>query len=377
MLEQEKTAQFTERHKEKLQEAQKIIQENIDQKYYIIKRCFDENDLNDKTIIQNFQQIAIELEEYFRLSYEEPIFHVSMIVEYIIKACKVRGFTEGQINYAYTAFSPPQYLKYKRLLDLSTSQSLSSDRKRKEDSTTRFNLFKKKMKEAYALVEDIGILERDDHQECWELSMDMVDLYEKKLEEHNIPITKSKQQDVYESGKDSTKSKITYPPTIPAKTQLVEALKRYWQAWKKVTEIVEQEGEEHFETHEIMVPEEETRKIAEAFDTVSDLLDPVLDKKWRMDHLHWFKIIGVATEWFKHTGSTASKVQDFYGRWRSITREHVGARKENMPPFFDKVVEMVPHYFLFFSIWMSKVRIRQGASFSTDLGPKLSEQSMR
>lgn len=377
MQEQEKTAQLTERHKEKLQEAQKIIQENIDQKYHTIKRCFDENDLNDKTIIQNFQQIAIELEEYFRLSYDNPEFQISCITEYIIRACKTRGFNYWQCEYVYHAFSPPQFSKYKRKLDLSSMQSLESSRKRKEDSTLRFDLFKKKMKEAYALVEEIGILERDDHQECWELSMDMVDLYEKKLEEHNIPITKSKQQDVYESGKDSTKSKITYPPTIPAKTQLVEALKRYWQTWKKVTEIVEQEGEEHFETHEIMVPEEETRKIAEAFDTVSDLLDPVLDKKWRMDHLHWFKIIGVATEWFKHTGSTASKVQDFYGRWRSITREHVGARKENMPPFFDKVVEMVPHYFLFLSIWMSKVRIRQGASFSTDLGPKLSEQSMR
>lgn len=373
MLEEQKT----EKRTEKLHESQKLIQEGIDQKYLIIKKCFDENDLNDKTIIQNFQQIAAELEEYFRLSYENPEFHVSMICEYVIKACRTRGFTEGQINYAYTAFSPQQYQKYKRLLDLSTSQSLSTDRKRKEDSTIRFNLFKRKMKEAYDLVNEIGIVERDDHQEVWETAMDLVNTYQKKLEDCNIPIANNKQHDVYESGNDDSKKKITYPETKPARTILVEAIERYSKIWAKVAKIVENEGEFHLGTGTKMLEDDQVRKIAESFDTVSEMLDPVLDRKWRMDHLHWFNIIKIAEEWFKHTGSTASKVQDFYGRWRSITREHVGARKENMPPFFNKVVEMVPHYFLFFTLWMSNVRIKQGAEFSTDLGPKLSEQSMR
>jgi hypothetical protein len=369
--------QTTEKRSEKLQEAQKLIQENIDKKYYVIKKCFDDNDLNDKTIIQNFQQIATELEEYFTLSYEDPSFHISMICEYIIKACKTRGFTEGQINHAYVAFSPPQFTKYKRLLDLSTSQSLSNDRKRKEDSSIRRNLFKKKIKEAYALIQDVGILERDDHQDCWEIGMDEINEYQKSLEAANVPITTTKQQDLYESPKDESKESIRYPETKPARTVLVEAMERYWKTWKKATEIVQDEGEFHLGTGTKMLQDDQTRKIAEAFDTVSELLKPVLDKKWRMDHLHWFNIISVAEEWFKHTGSTASKVQDFYGRWRSITREHVGARKENMPPYFNKVIEMVPHYFLFFSIWMSNVRIKQGAEFSTDLGPKLSESSMR
>lgn len=362
---------------EKLHESQKLIQESIDAKYRVIKQCFDDNDLNDKTILQNFQQIATELEEYFRLSYEQPDFHISCICEYIIKACKTRGFTEGQINHAYIAFSPPQFEKYKRLLDLSTSQSLSTDRKRKEDSTIRRNLFKKKIKEAYALVNDIGILERDDHQDCWEFGMDAINDYQKGLEASNIPIANDKQQDMYESGKDESKNKVTYPETIPAETELSKELILYGETWIKAGKIVEKEGIIKKTTGEQMIADEEIRKIAEAFRTVRELLFPVLDRKWRMDHLHWFKIIAVADEWFKHTGATASKVQDFYGRWRSITREHVGARKENMKPFFDKYMQMTPHYFLFFSIWMSKIRIRQGAEFSTDLGPKLSEQSMR
>jgi hypothetical protein len=362
---------------EKLQEAQKLIQENIDRRYLHIKRCFDENDLNDKTIIQNFQQIASELEEYFRLSYEDPQYQISMIVEYIVKACRTRGFTEGQINYVYVAFSPIQYQKYKRILDLSTSHSLSHDRKRKEDSSIRFSLFKKKMKEAYALIDEVGALERDEHQKCWEISMDYVNDYQQKLESKNIPIAQATQQDVYDQPKDESKEKITYPDTKPARTILVEAIERYSKIWAKVAEIVKNEGQFHLGTNTQMLTDDQIKKIAQGFDTVSELLDPVLDKKWRMDHLHWFNIIKVADEWFKHTGSTASKVQDFYGRWRSITREHVGARKENMPPFFDKVVQMLPHYWLFFTIWMSNVRIKQGAEFSTDLGPKLSEQSMR
>jgi hypothetical protein len=362
---------------EKLQEAQKLIQENIDKRYLQIKRCFDENDLNDKTIIQNFQQIASELEEYFRLSYADPQYQISMIVEYIVKACRARGFTEGQINHAYIAFTPPQYAKYKRILDLSTSQSLAADRKRKEDSSIRTSLFKKKLREAYDLIGDIGILERDEHQDCWEVSMDMINDYQQKLESKHIPIAQTKQQDVYEQPKDESKQKITYPKTIPARTVLVEAIERYSKIWAKVAEIVKNEGQFHLGTNTQMLTDDQIKKIAQGFDTVTELLDPVLDKKWRMDHLHWFNIIKVADTWFKHTGSTASKVQDFYGRWRSITREHVGARKENMPPFFDKVVQMMPHYWLFFTIWMSNVRIKQGAAFSGDLGPKLSEQSMR
>ena len=362
---------------EKLHESQKLIQESIDAKYYIIKKCFDDNDLNDKTIIQNFQQIATELEEYFRLSYEEPDFHISCICEYVIKACKTRGFSEGQIKYAFTAFSPPQFAKYKRLLDLSSIQSVSNDTKRKEDSSIRKNLFKKKIREAYDLVEDIGILERDDHQDCWEFGMDAINDYQKGLESKNIPIVSSKQQDMYESGKDESKDKVTYPETIPAETELSRELILYGETWIKAGKIVEKEGIIKKTTGELMITDDEIRKIAEAFRTVREILFPVLDRKWRMDHLHWFNIIKVADEWFKHTGATASKVQDFYGRWRSITREHVGARKENMKPFFDKYMEMTPHYFLFFSIWMSKIRIRQGAEFSTDLGPKLSEQSMR
>lgn len=369
--------QTVEKRTEQLHEAQKLIQENIDRKYHTIKLCFDQNDLNDKTILQNFQQIAADLEEYFRLSNENPDFLISCICEYIIKHCKARGFTDRQCRYVYDALSAPQYSKYKRTLDLSSSQSLQEGRKRKEDSSVRTALFKSKLKEAYALISDIGILERDHHQDCWEYGMDMINDYQKDMEKAKIPIANNKQADIYDPPRDESKESVRYPPTIPAITALSTALTRYWQTWKKVQEIIVEEGKEHFETHEIMVPDDETRKMAEAFDTVSDLLQPVLDRKWRMDHLHWFKIIGVAEQWFKHTGSTASKVQDFYGRWRAITREHVGARKENMPPFFDKVIEMMPHYFLFFSIWMSKVRIRQGASFSTDLGPKLSESSMR
>ena len=376
--------QTTEKRKDQLQEAQRQIQENIDKHYYTIKKCFDENDLNDKTIIQNFQQIGAEMEERFRLSYEDPTFQISCITEYIIKHCRARGFSDRQCRYVYDAFEGPQFAKYKRLLDLSSSQSLQQGRKRKEDSSIRTALFKQKLKEAYALISDVGIIERDDHQECWEIGMDFVNDYQKSLEDRGIPIATSTQTDLYKPPKDEHDEHIRYPPTKPAKTILVEALTRYWQRWKKVAEIVEKEGNEKVDTNNPdqillteMIPREELIKIAEAFDTVGELLDPPLDRKWRMDHLHWFRIIGVADQWFKHTGSTASKVQDFYGRWRQITREHVGARKENMKPFFNKVVEMVPHYYLFFSIWMTKIRIRQGAEFSGDLGPKLSESSMR
>lgn len=373
--------QKTENRIEKLQETQKLIQENIDRKYHTIKLCFDQNDLNDKTVIQNIQQIAADLEEYFRLSSEDPDYQISFILEYIIKGFRTRGFPESKWMYVYEALSPPQYKKYKRILDLSSSQSLSPLRKRKEDSSVRTALFKQKIKEAYALISDIGVLERDHHQDCWEYGMDAINDYQKDMEKHNIPITNNKQQDIYDPPKDESKEAIKYPEMIPCESRLTEALDRYWQTWKKVRDIVYEEGKEKklkgSTDRILMVPDEETDKIAEAFHTVCDLLAPVLDRKWRMDHLHWFDIIRVADEWFKHTGSTASKVQDFYGRWRAITREHVGARKENMKPFFDKTIQMVPHYFLFFSIWMAKVRIKQGAEFSGDLGPKLSESSMR
>jgi len=378
---QESKSTSIEKRNEKIQETQKFIQESIDKKYHVIKDCFDNNDKNDKTIITNFQGIATDLEEYFRLSYDDPAYQITMICEYIVKACKTRGFTDGQINYVYTALEPPQFHKYKRIIDVSSSHSLDSHRKRKEDSSVLFNLYRKKLTEAKAIAMKIGSMERDDHQDAMDLALDFVDDYTKELEANKIPVTRLKQHDMYESGKDESKDRITYPETIPAITELVHALNRYWQRWKKVAEIVEKEGihKKLKDSEQLieMISDEEIRKMAKAFDTVSELLDPPLDRKWRMDHLHWFKIVNIASEWFKHTGSTASKVQDFYGRWRSITREHVGARKDNMPKFFDKYVEMLPHYFLFFSIWMTKVRIRQGAEFSTDLSPKLSEQSMR
>lgn len=371
------TEQKTEKRNEKLLADQLTIQENIDKKYALIGKCFEDNDLNDKTVIQTIQQIASEYEEYFRLGNENPEFQISCILEYIVKAFRTRNFSDAKCRYVYEALDPPQFQKYKRLLDLSSAQSLSSLRKRKEDSSIRFTLLRKHLSEARKLVIDIGSLERDDHQEAMDEMLDLVDDYTKSLEKANIPIARLKQHDIYEPPKDESKQKITYPETTPARTLLVEAIERYSKAWGKVAKIVEKEGQIHKATQQLMITDKEIRKIAEAFDTVSEMLDPVLDRKWRMDHLHWFKIISVAEQWFKHTGSTASKVQDFYGRWRSITREHVGARKENMPPYFNKVVEMVPHYFLFFTIWMASVRIKQGAEFSTDLGPKLSEQSMR
>lgn len=379
MSEQKNLQTTTENIKrnDQLREAQKQIQESIDKKYYTIKQCFDENDLNDKTVLQTIQQIAMEYEEYFRLSTESPDYQISRILEYIIKNFRVRGFSEAKCRYVYEALDPPQFQKYKRLLDLSSSQSLSSLKERREDSSIRYSLFKKHLQEAKKLVIDIGSLERDKHQDAMDDILDLEDDYKKELDKHEIPIARLSNQDPYDPPDDKSKKPITYPETIPAETELSQELELYSQDWHKVAEIVKEEGIIKKGTGEQMISDEDIRKIAEAFRTVRQLLFPVKDRKWRMDHLHWFKIIGVADTWFKHTGSTASKVQDFYGRWRQVTREHVGARKENMKPFFDKYVEMTPHYYLFFVLWMAKIRIRQGAEFSGNLGPKLSESSMR
>ena len=376
MLEQEINAK-SEKRNEKLQESQLLIQESIDKKYYEIKDCFDRLDHNDLTIIQTFQSIAADLEEFFRLSYDDPSFQISCICEYIIKACRTRGFTENQCDYVYDAFDPPQYRKYKRLLDLSSVTSTENSRKRKEDSLLRFNLFKKKINEAKKLIVEIGSMEREDHQEAMDLALDLVDDYNKLLELHNIPIARLKQQDLYESGKDDSKNQIRYPPTLPAKTNLSKACEDHGKAWLKVAKIVENEGVIDPESGFTMLTDDDINRMAEAIEVYTELLDPVLDRKWRMDHLHWYEIITIANKWFKHTGATASKQKTFDGLYRSITREHVGARKENMPPFFNKVVALSPHFFLFFSLFMNKVRLPRGAKFSINLSPKLSEQSMR
>ena len=376
MLEQEINAK-SEKRNEKLQETQVLIQQNIDTKYHTIKDCFDNNDHNDLTIIQNFQGIATDLEEFFRLSYDEPTYQISCITEYIIKGCRVRGFTEGQCNYVYYALDPPAFRKYKHLLDLSSVTTLEPHRKRKEDSTIRFNLFKQKINEAKKLIMEIGSMEREDHQDAMDEILDMQDDYTKLLESHNIPVTRLKQQDMYESGKDESKDKVTYPSTLPAKTNLSIACENHGKAWLKVAKIVEIEGIIDPESGLTMLTDEDINRMAEAIDVYTELLDPVLDRKWRMDHLHWYEIITIANKWFKHTGATASKQKTFDGMYRSITREHVGARKENMPPFFNKVVGYSPHFYLFFSLFMNKVRLPRGAKFSIKLSPKLSEQSMR
>jgi len=369
-----------ESHKGRTKQQQDAIiqlQTTIDQDYHTIFDIVNSNDRNDLTIITTVQRIGRTLEEIFRLQHDDPKFAISCITEYIIRGCRTRGFSESQCRYVYEAFTPPEYDKYKRFIDHSTSQSLSKLSDHKEDSTLRLSLFKYYIKEAYKQIMPVGALERTDHQDAAEIALDEYDEYEKQLHQHKISLVKKKQEDPFGEDEDTDEDQIRYGPTRPAKTILSDACIRHGEMWLKAGKSIENDGLVDPESGIQMITDDDMIPIAKSIDMHSWLLDSIVDRKWRLGPMQWANVIIKARDWFKHTASTASRIQDFMGFYRCVTREHIGSRMQNMPEMFKKFVTMEPHYYQLLTVWMPKVRLPREARFSNRLSNKLSESSLR
>ena len=364
------------------------LQTSIDQGYHILFEAISSHDRNDLTIIKTVQQIARNFEEIFRLQYEQADLAISCICEYIIKGCRARSFTDSQCRYIYEAFSPVEFAKYKRVIDHSTSQSLSRLRDRKEDSSIRYALFKYHILEAFQVISPVGSLEREHHQDAAEYILDKYNDYETALHENKISLIKKRQEDFFNEPDANTQGtddgsgnnpggQIKYGPTKPAKTILSEACIKHGKKWILAGQSIEDDGLVDPESGITMIKEEDMIPIAQSIEMHSWLLDSIVDRKWRLGPMQWADVIIKARDWFKHTASTASRIKDFLGFYRCVTREHIGSRMQTMPELFKKYVELEPHYYQLLTIWMPKVRLPREARFSNKLSPKLSESSLR
>jgi len=224
----------------------------------------------------------------------------------------------------------------------------------------------------------VGSLERTDHQDAAEIALDKYDDYEKALQANKISLVKRKQEDIFnDDDEDKKKNQIKYGPTTPAKTILSEACIRHGKKWILAGESIEDDGLIDPESGVTMIREADMIPIAQSIEMHSWLLDSIVDRKWRLGPMQWADVIIKANSWFKHTASTASKVKDFLGFYRAVTREHIGSRMANMPELFKKFVSTEPHYYQLLTVWMPKVRLPREARFSNKLSSKLSESSLR
>jgi hypothetical protein len=335
--------------------------------------CCMLNEQNDITIMKAIQNWARDLEELFML--HDQAWYIPHIAAEIIASLKTVGLTNKHFNYVHEALSVFGD-KYVQHIDHS---SVRSESKLSNHLEHYYRSNANRFYEAFKLLKSYNPAQffREDAQKIGELSIDVKEHIVKAAEHHKIPICEPTSDD-FEGVEDKFQEHITYTETIPEHTQLSDSIRRHGESWLKVADVVVEEGKRYVEDpSKSFLSEIDIKKTAESFDYMTSLNDPTLDRKWRFDWPKWFAVSRHANAWFKHSASTTFTTMDFKGIYRNLTREQIGARKESALRKAEELIKLLPHYFLFSSIWYEQVRRPRGADFSTRLSPKLSDRSIK
>lgn len=333
--------------------------------------CCVVNEQNDITILKAIQNWAKDLEELFML--HDQAWLISTIASEIVASLKTIGVPVYQLKYVYDALSAFGDKYCSRI----NHSNIGIQYTKHQEDFYRTNAAR--FYDAFKLLRQYQPNQffREDAQKIGEESLEVSDYIIKLAEQHKIAVCAPTSDD-FAGIEDKFQEHITYTQTIPEHTQLSDSIRKHGESWLKVADIVVEEGIKYVEDpSKSFLSELDIKKTAESFDYMTSLNDPTLDRKWRFDWPGWFKVSRHATTWFKHSACRKFKTMDYKGIYRSLTREQVGARKESALKMAEDLIKLLPHYFLFSTIWFEQVRRPRGADFSTRLSPKLSDRSIK
>ena len=350
----------------------KQLKQNCEQYRKLIYDCIQSVDASEEIIADSIRNWAKDLEELFML--HDQGWAVNTIANVIMRSMKTVGIPESKFNYVHKALGVYRD-KYIKQIDHSSIQSSEPSDKRQEDF-----IYKSKAQLFYDALNTLSKfnpseLLRSDAQNIAEKAITVKEAIIEINDACKIPTCEPTSDD-FEGIEDKYQEKVSYPPTKPAFTKLVEAWDRNLEARKDVRNRLYEEGRETLDSV-VLLTDDDIEKMAEAIDADTHIFKPFTDRKWRRDINHWFDIVQHSIDWFKHSASTNNQAKDFQGFWRGLTREQIGARKPTMLKYAKKIVELTPYQYLLSSIWWEKTAIPRGAQFSRELSPKLSDRSIK
>jgi hypothetical protein len=317
-------------------------------------------------IKRSIQQAALSLEEIYILHGQEWM--RQEIGSLIVKDLKVRGFPDGKYRYVYEALSvydnrfvkPVEHFTGKTVSNLTKEQEIfcRTNAKRYYDA---FDTLKN-------LKHDYNNLLKRDIQALVPRFLDEYDYNEKECKTRTILIEKNKQES-FDGGPERFADRISIQkPTPDTPKKMTEELNIWINTFlpaliKKFTEYP-------------ITDSRLEKRMAAGWAAIRHAHDSSTDDKYRKSMYDWITIVEFADKSFKHHAASHFKSQDFRGQWRRLTREQIGARQKTVPQWCKWFFETVPG-FMEEIAWSRENREPYLSGFSIDLGPKLSDRSIR
>lgn len=320
----------------------------------------------NNTIRYSIQKAALALEEIYQLHGQEWMMQEIGVI--IVKDLKTRGFPETKYLYVYDALSMYGD-KFYRQVEHSSSHLLGSPSKHRElFYRTNAQRYYQALDVLKNLKHDYDNLLKRDIQTIVPRLLDEYDSNEKECKHRYILFEKSQQQG-FDGGPEKYQDPIRIHKGIP---KVPETMAEELGIWitsfipalvKKFTEYPI--GDKKLEM-----------RMAAGWAALRHAHDPSTDDKYRKSYYDWIIIVQFADSSFKHHAASKFKTQDFAGRWRKLTREQIGARQKSMKDWCKWFFETFPG-FMEEIAWTRQYRDPLLADFSTELGPKLSDRSIR
>jgi hypothetical protein len=312
------------------------------------------------------QKAALALEEIYQL--HGQVWMTQQIGCIIVKDLKTRGFPESKYLYVYEALHVYDD-RFVKKLEHSSSQSLSPLSKHQElYYRTNAQRYYQALDILKNLSNDYDNLLKRDIQTIVPRLLDEYDRNEKECKHRFILYEKSQQQG-FDGGPEKYQDPIKIHKGIPKVPQKMAEELTIWitsflpALIKKFTEYPI--NDEKLES-----------RMAEGWAALRHAHDPSTDDKYRKTYYDWITIVQFADSSFKHHAASKFKTQDFAGRWRKLTREQIGARQKSMKDWCKWFFETFPG-FMEEIAWSRQFREPALSAFSIDLGPKLSDRSIR
>jgi hypothetical protein len=312
------------------------------------------------------QEAALALEEIYQL--HDQSWMTQQIGCIIVKDLKTRGFPESKYKYVYEALSVYDD-RFVQKLEHSSSQTVSPLTKHQElYYRTNAQRYYQALDTLRNLSNDYDNLLKRDIQSIVPRLLDYYDTNEKECK-HRLILFEKNKQDGFDGGPEKYQDPIRIHKGIPkVPIHMAEELNIWITTFlpallKKFTDYP-------------LKDEKLEKRMAAGWAALRHAHDPSTDDKYRKSYYDWITIVEFADSSFKHHAASKFKTQDDAGRWRKLTREQIGARQKSMKDWCKWFFETIPG-FMEEITWSRNYREPALSAFSIDLGPKLSDRSIR
>jgi hypothetical protein len=312
------------------------------------------------------QEAALALEEIYQL--HGQAWMTQQIGCIIVKDLKTRGFPESKYKYVYEALNVYDD-RFVEKLEHSSSHSVSALTKHQElYYRTNAQRYYQAFETLKNLKYDYDNLLKRDIQALVPRFLDEYDSNEKECKHRLILFEKSQQQG-FDGGPEKYQDAIRIHKGVPKVPEKMAEELTIW-ITSFLPALIKKFTDYPIDDSKL------EKRMAAGWAVLRHAHDPSTDDKYRKSYYDWIIIVQFADSSFKHHAASKFKTQDFAGRWRKLTREQIGARQKSMKEWCKWFFETFPG-FMEEIAWSRAYRDPLLADFSTELGPKLSDRSIR